>query len=61
MAMPMGNDAAAFKVVGVSTGGAGGTGGVGVTAGSLEQEYIPNKVQTMKRERADFISERKPF
>jgi hypothetical protein len=56
MAIPIGKEAAAFKVVGVSTGGAGGVGGAGVTAGSFEQEYTPNKVQMMIRELADFIS-----
>jgi hypothetical protein len=56
MAIPIGKDAAVFKVVGVSTGGAGGVGGVGGAAGSFEQENIPNKIQMIKRERADFIS-----
>ena len=60
MAKPIGKDAAAFNVVGVSTGGGGG-GGVEELTGSFLHEAMANKVKRQRAGSADFISKLEPF
>ena len=60
MAIPIGKEAAAFNVVGVSTGGDGGVGGEELT-GSFLQETNANKVNRPRAGSADFISKLEQF
>ena len=61
MAIPMGKEAAAFKMVGVSTGvGGGGAGGV-VPTGSFLHEAMANNAIRVVAVITDFISEREPY